>query len=263
MKLSPTNLFQFYYKFQHQRYDILLNSSDIDTSFSSYYDEWEGNSYFSEYDYSLSDFRTGGGDNSLTNHTLFAGFQWKIESNKKLNFGVVFQKQDQRTETQEDVFSDRHSRSVYSSISDGRIDDSDYYTRTREQKELFWDFHFEKNSLQIPFTFIWQVSPSAELIFGFNRKMARWKIQDVTLAIFDYREVSTDSTLETKTNFGERYTQPVEARTNIETNLIAGITVRPSSLFAIRFLVMPNFREDYDGSTLRNYQWWIGLNLYP
>jgi len=263
MTVSPANTFHMHYKFQRQRYDILLRSSVKDTSFSSHYNEWDGNFYFSEYEYSLSDLRNGGGDNVLDVHTLFAGFQWKIESNKKLNFGVVFLKQDQRTETHEDVFSDRHSRGTYRSNNDGRTEDDDFYTRTREQKELFWDFHFEKQSLHIPLTFNWQVSPSAELIFGFNRKMARWKIQDVTLAIFDFREVTTDSILNTDRNFGERYTQPVETRTDIETSLLAGITVRPSSLFAIRFLVMPNFRQDVNGSTLRDYQWWLGLNLYP
>ena len=100
-------------------------------------------------------------------------------------------------------------------------------------------------------------------MFGLNRKMSSWEIDDVTLAVFKYREQTNDSTTVKKTNFGERYTQPQERRTDIETSFLAGLTISPSKLFNVRFLVTPNFKNSYDGSELSELRWWIGVNLFP
>ncbi len=93
--------------------------------------------------------------------------------------------------------------------------------------------------------------------------MTSWEIDDMTLAIFKFREQKTDSDTTKKTNFGERYTEPRETRTDIQTTMLGGITIAPSKLFNVRLLVVPNFTNTYAGTTLREFQWWIGINLFP
>jgi hypothetical protein len=65
-----------------------------------------------------------------------------------------------------------------------------------------------------------------------------------------------------KTNFGERYTQPKERRTDIETSFLAGLTISPSHVFNIRLLAMPNFKDSYNGSELSDWRLWIGVNMF-
>lgn len=187
--------------------------------------------------------------------------QWQIEGNKNLNFGINVEFQDRKTNTDEHVFSNRHSRSYY--ISRYYPEGRKYFNSTVEDKNLQWDFRAKVTTVQIPFIFTWQVSNTFELLFGINRKMSSWEIDDVTLALFKYREQTTDTTTVKKTNFGERYTQPNEKRTDVQTSVMAGLTVNPSKLFNIRLLVVPNFRDTYDGSELSDFQWWIGVNLFP
>jgi len=263
MKLSSANTLNFHYKFQQQKYDILLRSNVLDTSYSNSHYQWSQNSYFNEHDYYLSDIRSGGGESSLNQHKIFAGMQWQVEKNKKLNFGVSFEYLKRATNTEEAVFSDRHFGGSYYSIYENVPESNAYYERTREQKDLYWDFNVEMKTVQIPIIFNWQVSKTVELMFGFNRKMARWKLSDMTLAIFDYQEVTSDSITTKETNFGERYTQPEEIRTEIQTTVLGGITIQPSKLFNVRFLVVPNFKNTYNGSELSDFQWWIGMNLFP
>lgn len=263
IKLSPTNTFNFHYKFLRQKYDIILGSSVLDTSYSNSQYEWNEGSYYSEYDYYLTDSRRGSGESTLNKHKVFAGMQWQVEKNKTLNFGVVYEHLKRTTDTEEAVYSDRHYGGSHYHIYNGVPENVLYFERTREQKNLHWDFTVEQKTVYIPIVFNWQVSETVELIFGFNRKMARWKINDVTLALFDFREVTSDSVTTKTTNFGERYTQPEEVRTDVETTVLGGITIQPSKLFSVRFLVVPRFKDSYDGSELSDFQWWVGLNLFP
>jgi hypothetical protein len=93
--------------------------------------------------------------------------------------------------------------------------------------------------------------------------MSNWQIDDETLAIFNFREQTYDTTVTTKTNFGERYTQPQEKKSDVSTTFLGGLTITPSKYFDIRLLFVPNFTNTYAGTTLKEFQWWIGLNLYP
>ena len=93
--------------------------------------------------------------------------------------------------------------------------------------------------------------------------MSSWRIDEVTLAIFDLRKQTYDNVTTTRHNFGERYTQPQEKMSDINTALLGGVTISPSNRFDIRLLVVPNFTTTYAGDTFKEFQWWIGLNVYP
>ena len=259
--LDPSKSLHFYYNYSNHDADITLSSGVQDSSYSNYRYQWNEEYYHSQWDYALSDIRDGSGDRHNRTHRFMGALQWQIEKTKKLHIGLNFDFQNRQINTSEHVLSDRHSRSDYVShyYPDGRY----YYNATREDKNLFWEFKAEVMNFQIPIIFTWQLSQSIEILFGLNRKMTSWKIDDMTLALFNYREETVDSVTTKKTNFGERYTEPSESRTDVQTTMLAGITISPSKLFNVRLLVVPNFTNTYQGTTLKEFQWWIGISLYP
>ena len=108
-----------------------------------------------------------------------------------------------------------------------------------------------------------RATDALELLFGVNRTMAQWKIDDVTLALFRYRTSSNNGTVVRDENFGERYTQPSEEVSDVRTTFLAGLTVAPSQSLKLRLLMVPNFQDTFQGSELQQLQWWIGLILMP
>lgn len=259
--LDPSKSLHFYYNYSNHDADITMSSGVQDSSYSNYQYQWNTEYYHSEWNYALSDIRDGSGDRRNRTHRFMGALQWQIEKTKKLHIGLNFDFQNRQINTSEHVLSNRHSRSDYVSHydPDGRY----YYNATREDKNLFWEFKAEVINFQTPIIFTWQLSESIEILFGLNRKMTSWKIDDMTLALFDYREETVDSVTTKKTNFGERYTEPSESRTDVQTTMLAGITISPSKLFNVRLLVVPNFTNTYAGTTLKEFQWWIGISLYP
>jgi hypothetical protein len=259
--LDPSKSLHFYYNYSNHDADITLSSGVQDSSYSNYRYQWNEEYYHSQWDYALSDIRDGSGDRHNRTHRFMGTLQWQIEKTKKLHIGLNFDFQNRQINTSEHVLSDRHSRSDYVSHydPDGRY----YYNATREDKNLFWEFKAEVINFQTPIIFTWQLSESIEILFGLNRKMTSWKIDDMTLALFNYREETVDTVTTKKTNFGERYTEPSESRTDVQTTMLAGITISPSKLFNVRLLMVPNFTNTYAGTTLREFQWWIGISLYP
>jgi hypothetical protein len=49
----------------------------------------------------------------------------------------------------------------------------------------------------------------------------------------------------------------------VRTTFLAGLTLAPSELFRIRVLVVPNFRDTYEGSELDQLQFWVGFTATP
>jgi len=261
-KIAPNKIFNFYYTYDKQNLDIYLRTAVSDTSYSNYHHVWDDGYYYSDADYRLNDKRSGTGDGSTTAHKFMGALQWQMERNKKLHLGMIVESQQRQLNTVEHVLADRHNRYYYQSSWENQTEYS-YYESTVEDKTLYWDFDVKVTSIQIPIVFNWQASNKVELLLGMNRKMSTWEIDDVTLAIFKYRRQVENSTVKEKTNFGERYTQPEEKRTEIHTTFMTGMTISPSKSFNIRLLVVPHFDDAYDRSDLINLQWWIGLNLYP
>ena len=107
-----------------------------------------------------------------------------------------------------------------------------------EDKNLKWDFNTELTILQIPVIVNWRLNEKIELLLGLNHQMSNWEID-------------------------ERYTQPKEKLSDICNTFLGGITFAPSKLFSARLLFTPTELELPDGTSKSDFQWWIGLNLYP
>jgi len=159
------------------------------------------------------------------------------------------------------VLLNRHSRSKYNSSYNPYL--QNYFDATKEDKNLLWEFKANVINFQIPIIFTWKITDAVEILIGLNRKMTNWDIDDMTLAIFKYRETTSDTVTTTKTNFGERYTEPSERRSDVQTTMLGGITISPSKFFNVRLLAVPNFTNTYAGTTLKEFQWWIGISLFP
>jgi len=261
VQLDPSKLLIFYYTYNRQNVDIFISSIVSDSSYGNYRNEWSDGYYHNEYDYALQDVRDGNGEKTHKIHRFMGALQWQIEKTKKLHIGFNVEISNQKTNTDEQVLASRHSRSYY--ISPYYPDGRNYFDATNEDKNLLWEFSVKTINLQIPIIFTWKLSNSIELLLGLNRKMISWEIEDMTLARFKYRQHTTDSDTTLKENFGERYTQPTEKRTDIQTTMLGGLTISPSKYFNIRLLAVPNFKDTYQGTTLREFQWWIGINLFP
>lgn len=260
-KVSDKKKVNFYYQFNQQCSKIYLSANVVDTSYSSYNYEWDEYIYTGENNYSLSDFRKGRGDRKINSHRAMGALQWKMEENKKLSFGIQIDYQLGKTNTNEHVISDRHYGGHYTSYSD--TNRYNYYDGVREDKELLWDFETRLLTVQIPVIFNWQISSKVELIFGLNRKMSSWRIDDKTLALFKYKETSTVASTEREENFGERYTEPQEKRTDVRTTFLGGLVISPAKYFNIRIMAVPNFSNTYYGTELSDMQMWIALNMFP
>ena len=258
-RITPTQALSFYYLYTRQNIDISLASIISDTSYSAYRYRYNDTTlYVSTSDYQLGDVRGGTGNTTSNNHRLMAAFQWRIEPRMNLNIGVQWSLQKTATSTNEHVIARRHSR--YNSAWSYSYN---YYDAGNEEKDLLWDFQTELTTVQIPIIFTWRVSDYMELLLGLNRAMSSWELEDVTLALFNYRETNSNGTITRKENFGERYTYPKETVTDVKTTALGGITVSPSTAFNIRLLVVPNFVETFEGTELQDFQWWVSLNLMP
>lgn len=256
---NPTQIFNFYYNYRKQNIDISLGSSILDTSFYASRYQWDTIVYIYNSQYGLVDTRNGAGEKIGTHHRFMATMQWKIESNIDLNIGFSVETQKNRTKTDEAVIA--AYRSSYN--SSGGYYPYSYLDAGTEDKNLKWDFNTELTILQIPVIVNWRLNEKIELILGLNRQISTWEIDDVTLAIFEYREKTSNTGTTIKRNFGERYTQPKEKLSDIRTTFLGGITFAPSKLFSARLLFTPTELELPDGTSKSDFQWWIGLNLYP
>ncbi|MBI5471976.1 MAG: hypothetical protein HY961_06485 [Ignavibacteriae bacterium] len=257
-QVNPAQLFQFHYLYTRQNTDLLLAGDIIDSSYgmSRYRYDTTISNHTSRY--ALFDRRTGTGTSVGDIHRAVGSLQWQITPRVKLSIGLQFESRIVETKTNEAVVAKRYSR--YASTG---TYPHNYFDSTAEAKSLQWDFRSKSTRFSIPIFFTIRTSDVVELLFGLNRSAANWQVDDVTLAIFDYRVQLGQQGLTRKENFGERYTQPQERESDVRTTLLAGLTVSPSNAFNVRFLLVPNFVDTYDGSELSEFQWWISVNLRP
>ncbi len=258
-QLNEEQTLTFNYGVRRQDVDIRLGSTIVDSSNYAHWYQWSGGIYSGDYRYKLTDYRTGTGTRRGTFHRALAGLQWKIESNIDLNIGLVYETQKSETKTSEAVLASHQSLSNY--VSPGYT--SNYSYGGREQKNLLWEFKTDLTAIQIPVLFTWKATERLEFLFGLNRQISDWNIEEVTLALFTYRERQDNSGSTRKDNFGERYTSPPEKVSDIRTTVLAGITVSPSRVFNVRLLLTPTQLDLPDGSSKSDFQWWIGITLYP
>ncbi len=255
--ISERVMFNLFYQYQRSDIDLTLASSILDTSYSTY--SWENNgtpvtNYSQSY---LRDTRTGSGEAIETMDRVKASIQWTINEQVSLSIGAQMEWRNSETNTSETVAL--LNRSAYW----GTQGMWDYRYGENTSKDLLWTFSSKRSSFQIPVFLTIRASSVLEVLLGLNRNMAQWEINEVTLAAFRYREIMRDGVKQRDENFGERYTTPTEKVSDIQTSFLAGLKISPAELLHIQLLVVPVFRDSFEGSQLEQFQWWIGLSLNP
>lgn len=205
----------------------------------------------------LNDARSGVGTRDQRTERITGSLQWTINDQVRLSIGAIVEWQNTETRTTEAV--QLASRSAYWSTS-GKWD---YRYSQYEAKDLDWTFSVERTSFQIPVFVTITASGVVEFLLGLHRDMAQWRITDVTLARFAYRVTSSNGVVERKENFAERYTMPTEQVTDVRTAFLAGLSLNVSQALNVRILMVPEFRDTYEGTELQDLQWWLGLSLTP
>ena len=255
-QMSPGVLFTLYYQHQRTDVDIALGSTVLDTSYSDY--SWDNGTTGTSLSRSfLSDTRSGTGTQKSTMNRVAATVQWEINQRVSLSIGGFWDWQEQSISTNEAVLASSRSRYWYSGGS------YDYSYAQEESKNLLWTFKTKRTNLQIPVYLTVRATEAFEVMFGLNRTAAWWRIDVVTLALFQYRYSMHNETEQRADNFGERYTEPREEVSDIRTTFLAGLAVSPVESVTLRLLMVPNFHDTYDGSELEQLQWWITFTVTP
>ncbi len=129
-----------------------------------------------------------------------------------------------------------------------------YLTELFEDKLLEWEYDAQNWTLQIPIIFNFGINDNWTIMFGLNRILNGWEIDDRTTAYFTKRQKNENGQVTIETNFGERYTQPTQKITEDFTKIMAGLNVNLSKSFKINLLLDPEFDNEF-----RLAQWWLGF----
>jgi hypothetical protein len=247
------------YRIESQSVDLDVASASRDSSRSIYAYTWENGSSFSSYHSRLLDERGGTGERTGTTHRASAALEWPIQPSSSLTIGAVLAIERSTTETSEDVeaYRSRSHRNEW----DGNLDT--YSERIVETKTLDWSFQSRRTALRIPILFTHRFDERVQILVGITREMAEWRIEDETLARIEERSVTVNGQTDIRTNFGERYREPVEQRTDVDTDLLLGVTVTPADRIDVRLLMMPSWHDDAYGTSVRKYRWWLGMTFHP
>ena len=256
-RASPTATLSLIYRRQWSSIDIGVGATIFDTSYSTYSYNDNGGLYTSDSRSFLSDFRDGSGMQTASTDRAMAAFEWRLDERITLSIGAQLEFQNREITTREAV--QVTSRSAYWS----NRNTWNWYSSQDESKDLLWTFTAKRTSFRVPLFVDCTVSDYVGILLGLSRDMAHWKIDDVTLALFRYRNTDNNGAVVAQSNFGERYTTPTEEVTDVRTTFLAGFTISPSPRFQVHALMVPNFRDTFDGSELDQLQWWVGLTVRP
>jgi hypothetical protein len=248
--------------YQYDREDVSLNlaSGVVDTSYYSYsytydtnYSNYLSNSTFLEQS-------GGGGSITQTSHRLLVSFRWKFNDAAELTLGGIVNIMNQQTNTDEPTIATGHS--YY--LTTGNSYNSLYYDTTSQNKDLQWSFGVKQWSFDIPVIFSYKFSDKLALLLGLDKQISEWKMTDQTLVIYNENfEDNSYSGLTNKSGYGELYVSPEQDISNVNTTFLAGLTVSPAKEFNVRLLLSPSVRASFEGVSVTNFQWWLGVNLYP
>lgn len=248
--------------YQYNREDVNLGlaSSIIDTSYYTY-----SYSYDTNYTNSLShsaflENSGGGGSLTQTSHRFLISLRWKFGDASELTVGGIVNVMNQSTNTDEPTTVSGHSYSNSTSNTGNYL----YYDTTSQNKNLQWNFAVNQWSFDVPVIYNYKFSDKVSLLLGLDKQISEWKMTDQTLVIYNKNfESNSYSGITNKSNYGELYISPDQNISNTNTTFLAGLTVSPVQEFNVRLLLSPSVRASFQGVSVTNFQWWLGVNLYP
>jgi hypothetical protein len=247
------------YQMQSQNLDITNASFINDSSNYSNRYEYQGNWSQNESRYSVSDRRNGKGTSERIVHRGIISLNWKFDQKRELYVGISGESDITELSTSDGTIVLNSSYNSYNSNTSA----SHSIFKLSEGKNVDWRFVTKFTTIQIPLIFTLKTSAVGALLFGINRRMTEWEIEDVTTQYFSYRIRTESGTTTTQTNFAEQYTTPKKRLSDIETSFIGGFTVSPTPLFNLRLLVSPSINDRPYSDPLFSFAWWIGISIYP
>lgn len=248
------------YQYNREDVDLGLSSRVTDTSYYTYSYTDNSSSFNSLSNSSFLENSGGGGSLTQTSHRFLVSLRWTLNDKSELTIGGVVNIMNQQTNTNEPTTATGHSYYNTTGSSNNLL----YYDTTGQNKNLQWSFGVNQWSLDIPVIFNYRFSDMVALMLGLDKQLSEWKMTDQTLVIYyqDY-ENNSYSGITNKSNYGELYVSPSQDISNVNTTFLAGLTVSPSKEFNVRLLLSPSVRASFGGVSVTNFQWWLGLNLYP
>ncbi len=259
---TPQHTFQLYYR--HVRETVTLNNFSFisDSSHSRYHHEWSYQDQYkisdSESESALTDDRSGEGEQSGGRHRIGLTLQWQFSSLTRIHFGFNWHDEKRRTDMTESVYSDRFYHHLWQNDDSG-----ERYHAVTERKDMFWDLSVKSTTVQIPVFIQHRIADHFELLFGINRQIINYTIEEETLAMFDFRKIVDDDETDLKERFGERYREPVQRKSETHTSILLGLLITPGERFQARLLMVPHYADSYRGTELSNVQWWLDFIFAP
>ena len=244
--------FSGYYRYTNSDIDLSNSTNILDTSFytSRYYNAYD-TAYYSYNGRSfISDVRKGTGTRKVYIHEALLNFLWKLTDKTNVRAGIYYNSTKSTVNSSEPVTAIRKSEYNYSYKNNSQ----NYLTELFEDKLLEWEYDAQNWTLQIPIIFNFGINDNWTIMFGLNRILNGWEIDDRTTAYFTKRQKNENGQVTIETNFGERYTQPTQKITEDFTKIMAGLNVNLSKSFKINLLLDPEFDNEF-----RLAQWWLGF----
>lgn len=244
--------FSGYYRFTNSDIELTNSTNILDTSYysSRYFNTWD--TAYSTYNGRsfMSDIRSGTGKRKVYMHEALLNFLWKLTEKTNIRAGIYYNSTNTQINSSEPVTAFRKSEYNYVFKNNS----NNYLYELFENKVLEWEYDAQNWSLQIPIVFNFGLNDNWTIIFGLNRILNGWEIDDRTTAYFTKRQKNENGQVTIETNFGERYTQPKEKITEDFTKIIAGLNVNLSKSFKINLLLDPEFDNEF-----RLAQWWLSF----
>lgn len=242
--------------------DVSMSGSSLvtDSSYSFSQSVNRDNLYRYESGHEVYDSREGTGSGTTRNHRLSAGLDWTLSRKNRLVLGAVGTHSVETIDTREDATVNQSSfwDNLWYNGQEPQYEENG--SGRDEVKEVQWTFSNRRNSLQVPIMLWHTFSEHFELVAGVTREMTDVKVADETLALFEYRNLSANGRETNQQNFGERYREPTEYRTEVATSVLLGLTASPAPNFDIRLLAAPRWSSLWNS---RRTQWWLGFQLRP
>lgn len=259
-RLNVHQLITLLYQYNRENVDLTLRSTVVDTSYYTY-----SYSYDTNYTSSLShsyflEHSGGGGTNIQTSHRFLASLKWNLSDASELTIGGILYIMSQSINTNEPTVANGHS--YYNTT--GNVYNYLYFDSTSQNKNTQWTFTVDRWSIDIPVIFNYRFSDKVSLLLGLDKQISEWKITDQTLVIYNQNyDNNSYSGVTNKSSYGELYISPEQDISDVTTTFLAGLTVSPAKEFDVRLLLSPNVRASINGVSVTNFQWWLGVNLYP
>ena len=260
-ELTPSQKIRFNYFWSKENTDLTLNSEIDDTSKYYYNYAYTNNSNESNSFYHLKDSRTGSGIRNVNYVRIGGVYDWKVNDVTRIEIGMNYEETNSTTSTTEPVSALRNS---YSSST---YNNSTTTSRQNisESKILNWDFKYDRTNIHIPIIFHFNEGEKYSYLFGFNRQLSAWVINDNVLANFNYKDETLNGKNTKKENYGERYTTPEENISTVTTSILIGGEFSSQESFTLRLLFSPTISRDnyYGNMNGIQFNWWLGLILRP